>query len=141
VVLVSEVETRLAEIRERVGQATPPPWKWDRPETLENPETYQTVYEATHDHGCACRKDCTIDVELSIADAEFIANARQDIPWLLDQLARVRTDTIEQCAKAAKEAAHDPVVPPYTHGAAWIQGFITGAQRIVAAVRGVSHEH
>jgi hypothetical protein len=135
VVLVSEVETRLAEIRERVGQATPPPWKWDRPETLENPETYQTVYEATHDHGCACRKDCTIDVELSIADAEFIANARQDIPWLLDQLARVRTDTIIECEKAVRVlfvGHHDPRAKIFGERV---------RDRCADLVRGVSHEH
>jgi hypothetical protein len=69
----------------------------------------------------------------SLLGNDFCArcDAAAAMPVILDQLARVRTDTIDQCAEsvAATCGCHD-----YLDGCRYCADS-------VAAVRGVSHEH
>jgi hypothetical protein len=89
-VLLSDAE--LAEIAGRVAAATPGPWRslaegrdhwggdnWiELPSTGERPELYLSYGT---DHG----------VEgASVADQDFVAHARQDIPRLLAEIGRLR---------------------------------------------------
>lgn len=81
------------EIRAREQAATPGPWVTHRPsgEYVRNPETNFEV--------CMTRRSY---------DAEFIAHAREDIPWLLDeneQLKRLAGESIYTVRKQAKEIA------------------------------------
>jgi hypothetical protein len=91
VILVSEVETRLAEIRERVEKATPGEWV----------PRYNAHGDAFIDEdGCgAFALVATIGnfpEDYGRANCELLGHAKSDLVWLLDQLARVRTDTITE---------------------------------------------
>jgi hypothetical protein len=99
VVLVSEVETRLAEIRERV--------------------------EGRRDHLVASGRSLACSIMLPT----------EDTLWLLDQLARVRTDTIEECATIAEKMWANS-------GDLWAIGYNRCAVDTAFELRrGVSHEH
>ncbi len=86
-------------IQARAFNATRGPWKWTdyAVPTLQgragDPETYEydtEVLEATHDHGCGCRRDCTMELTIRPEDAEFIEHARTDIDALLAEVKRLR---------------------------------------------------
>ena len=111
---------RLKEIRDRARAATAAQWTVDRnvPFSTEivgifNPitRTYIVQQDVSGD-------DETADGGMSEADAVFIANARDDIPWLLQQVANRdhvigllrRADTWDEISQIlatwdAKEAA------------------------------------
>lgn len=67
-------------IRQRCDQATPGPWK-------------SFVEGRDHDSGSSFIMTSGGDIELigaSVADQEFIAHARQDIPQLLAEIQRLK---------------------------------------------------
>jgi hypothetical protein len=88
---VSEDSERLEEIRAREEKATPGPWdswridpsnawsKWSFGNTQVNPD------------------------DLYKPDAEFIAHAREDIPFLLDEIERLRRSAREPGGVAERE--------------------------------------
>jgi hypothetical protein len=70
-------------IRERCNQATPGPWK-------------SYIEGRDHDSGASFIMTSGADIELigaSLADQDFIAHARQDIPQLLAEIQRLKTMT------------------------------------------------
>lgn len=93
-----DTEARLAAIAARVAAATPGPW---RAGGVENPGKYSSLF-AEDDYNVIFS---TVTREMLIGpfdylpggvceevDATFIANARSDIPWLLEQLREARRD-------------------------------------------------
>jgi hypothetical protein len=77
---VSRVIFDLDAIRKRCNQATPGPWK-------------SYVEGRDHDSGSSFIMTSDEDIELSsasVADQDFIAHARQDIPLLLDEIERLK---------------------------------------------------
>jgi len=70
---------RVSEIRARADAAMPGPWKAKARETPEEREwgVYEVVGTAWPGTGRVC-------------DMEFIAHARDDIPWLCDEVERLR---------------------------------------------------
>lgn len=88
-------EERLAVIREREQQATKGPW--------ESHACFDsTGYPVYSLHGVS--GDDKRDYDQHVANAAFIAHARSDIPWLLDQLA-----TREAQIREAVEALNHPI--------------------------------
>lgn len=108
------LETRLAEIKKRCEDATEGPWVWgdwdildeDR-EAQRKGEPYWTLVANGYHHMFLCkgpigRKTLDIeivarssgydedDIEISEVDAHFIANARTDIPMLLEMVEMYR---------------------------------------------------
>lgn len=82
--------TRLSDIRARAEAATPGPWGWH---AMHYPNTRVTALRSE-----TARYPEYPGVPVSViksldhsaykqADAEFIAEARVDVPWLLDRLA------------------------------------------------------
>ena len=70
-------------IRERCNQATPGPWK-------------SYIEGRDHDSGASFIMTSGEDIELigaSVADQDFIAHARQDIPQLLAEIQRLKAMT------------------------------------------------
>src|SRR5690348_3514467 len=86
---------RIAAIRTREAAATKGPWAvWRKFGTfifrgIFNPER---EHEARHRYEEASSNAIAQvqSVECAVGDAEFIANARADIPWLLAQLAKFK---------------------------------------------------
>lgn len=75
---------RLAEIQARVNAATEGPWR-----TREHdPDDRSDVLTAWHDPEDA--RGYWVICEHAGPDAEFIAHAREDVPWLLAELVRLR---------------------------------------------------
>ena len=75
---VLDVE-RLKAIESRVAAATKGPW-------------ISTIEGRDHFSGSSFIRTAGEDIEMSgatVADFDFIANAREDIPFLLDQIARL----------------------------------------------------
>lgn len=83
---------RLAEIAARVAKATEGPWGMvDGDNTVySNPREAKNGFGTNFDAQiCEMVEDMDTD-DISYEDAEFIAHARDDVPWLLDQLAKAR---------------------------------------------------
>jgi hypothetical protein len=77
-------EERLAEIRSRAEKATKGPWLHDI-DTDQNDMPF--VYTVVDKPGS---EPLTVDINIgTVADAEFIANCRQDIPFLLSEVDRL----------------------------------------------------
>lgn len=71
-----QIDERLKEIRERAEQATPGPWGYDQ------------FSEYVYNHE---RKIADVgDDDMTDRDGFFIAEARQDIPFLLDVIHKLR---------------------------------------------------
>ncbi|MFD6180118.1 hypothetical protein [Streptomyces goshikiensis] len=87
---------RLAEIRARVNAATKGPWTVDQWE----------IHSLTGWVGETCD---VADYPRSIANATFVAAARQDVPDLLAEVARLRARVAEL------EAAKDSFLLPWAH--------------------------
>lgn len=92
---------RIEEIRRREENATRGPWTWDghRVPTLSgragDPDIYEydtEVIEASHHGECGCRSACTLELEVGPGDRSFIANAREDIPFLLAEVERLERE-------------------------------------------------
>lgn len=71
--------TKLEQIRERCNRATEGPW---------------ISFIEDRDHTCGSNfiKTSGNDIELigaTVDDQDFIANARQDIPWLISEVCRL----------------------------------------------------
>src|SRR6185312_6774960 len=85
---ISDVATdkRLEEIRQRAEKATKGPWEWVGRDgdhhDLMSPEGM------IHSDGSACG-EYSADIEVFGPDATFIAHSREDIPYLLSELADV----------------------------------------------------
>lgn len=78
--------TRLEEIKKRTETATSGPWESEcRKENIYHPDK-------CWNHDVTCEKGEAIIIQSNAflnedhANAEFIAHARKDIPWLLDKL-------------------------------------------------------
>ena len=69
---------RLDQIRQRAAQATPGPWRCT---------SYEVMSEATGVHVICFGHDRDDYGRVDEPDAEFIAHAREDIPYLLQELA------------------------------------------------------
>ena len=86
-------DERLVEIRARVESASPGPWKVDMGSFVmmpaEEPEDIYDFYTVAH-------------AEMGPGDAEFIANARQDVPALVDEVITLR----EQCKQLRHHLAN-----------------------------------
>ena len=79
--LDTEQKQRLTEIRARAVQTTPGPWGWrPTPDTISSQKSH-------FDHWRLGQIEDTGRILMAdhgeINDAEFIAQARSDIPWLL----------------------------------------------------------
>ena len=82
---------RLDKIEARANAATEGPWEvkpyngWhdasDEIDSFVGPSDATIVEQL----GCGC---CDVGLEVSPTDAEFIAHARTDVPWLLEQVDR-----------------------------------------------------
>ena len=78
-------EVRIAEIRDRCRRATPGPWAHFADGYVERAGDPGETIGVT----CARRPD-NGDPLPAPANAEFVAHARDDVPWLLDELERLR---------------------------------------------------
>ena len=76
---------RLDDIRARVAKASDGPWENDGDSEDNRGGLINKDYSLTVGDGCmaACAK-------MSFADAEFAAHAREDIPWLIAEVKRLR---------------------------------------------------
>jgi hypothetical protein len=93
------VEQRMREIREREKAATKGPW-WEMDGEFEGFPGSWEVYRESDNNSV-----------LGTADgptAEFIAASRDDVPWLLDQLAAARAaeERANTMAKLLEECSH-----------------------------------
>lgn len=104
------IDTRLAEIRARVENATPGPWEWDGESGEDWPQgdnsliARQGTEEAVI---CAWGYDA-YGITVDEADAEFIAASRTDLPALLAAVEAVRelhaADEDGDCAECIRRA-------------------------------------
>lgn len=94
-------DARLAQIEARLVEATRGPWTWDgrRVPTLEgrggDPETYEYAVDvliADHSGECGCRSACELELAVSYADAQLIANAPTDLADLVAEVRRLREE-------------------------------------------------
>lgn len=88
---------RFEEIRARLDDATPGPWEWDW-------STLGSDIAEVAEPSLSCGSYClggTARIDIKAADAQFIANAPEDIAWLLDQVLLLK----QERDIAAKQAA------------------------------------
>jgi hypothetical protein len=103
------MDDRLKQIRERAARATPGPWIAHEQQGIvdvcETDRTRPVVHWAGFDNGDRNTSD-------HVANAAFIAHARDDIPWLLDQLADTKASTPApakcRCGRALIANGDDP---------------------------------
>ena len=98
----------LARIRRQADAATEGPWEvkpykglaedGDYVDSIVGSSQESIVYQL----GCGC---CDIGLEVAHPDAEFIAAARTDVPWLLEQVER-RDKALEAVLDLHKEDGH-----------------------------------
>lgn len=95
---------------DRVNAATGGPWKEDRSSDGENffgfstQEGYRSVLDIGHDGGCACRRSCELEIEISDSDRAFIAASRTDAAKGLKALK----EALDIAAGIAEDADSDP---------------------------------
>lgn len=113
-------DQQLADIEARANAATPGPWCTDSWEIYQGAEYQPGLSEWI---GETCRAD---DSDGSRNDAEFIAHAREDVPALLAEVDRLRTDlaeyeplTPQQCL--AGKHADWFVDSEYAHACPWCE--------------------
>ncbi len=82
---MDEIEGRIAEIEGRADAATPGPWAITFGAAMDEPQRFTAGNNA--------------------ANKVFIAHARADIPWLIEQLRAVRVDGARK-AEALEPFAH-----------------------------------
>jgi len=82
---MTDIDKRIEEIKKRVEAASPEPWAATLvfPGTATDPAPHGLL------HGPR-RVQVDRTYQFCVGNADFIANARQDIPWLLDELAKAR---------------------------------------------------
>lgn len=78
---------RLNEIAERVAKASPGPWEFDIKGWI-TPSRQLEVFYVCADNSHSVK---VVD-SLREEDGDFIAHARQDIPWLLEQVAALTAE-------------------------------------------------
>lgn len=97
---MTEREQRLRDIEARVEAVTPGPWKSGH----YAPTEQVSVYYDQIDEGTSCIARTTYTIldgsEQSISDMNFIAHARQDVPWLLAEVRRLEATLVEMEEKA-----------------------------------------
>lgn len=93
-------EKRIAEIKARAEAATPAPWKMVPRAALPFLPTRDHVADVDGHEVQPARDGILGD---QTADADFIAHAREDVPFLLEQLERAQRDV----AVAADDAEAD----------------------------------
>lgn len=82
---------RLSAIRSRLEAATSGPWSSMTEETADGENIYYTV-EGKDESGRNYMIADLVNTSLQGShDAEFMSEARQDIPWLLERLAAVKS--------------------------------------------------
>jgi hypothetical protein len=81
---LTPIRERLAEIKARCGAATRAPWRHCR--TVAGKWSIWTPTPADPLYGSTNIVDCREDSQ-SEANADFVAHAREDIPWLLSLIA------------------------------------------------------
>ena len=98
--------TREQQIRERAEAATPGPWEWKKmlppSERLTSLRSTTAFYEEYKGVPRSVLK--RLD-DMDEADAEFIAHAREDIPWLLSEVAALSARLSDAVTWAGVEAA------------------------------------
>ena len=91
-------ELREAAIRARLAAASPGPWKWEEPSEDNWPQSDQSLMSSVLDEeGFA---DSVLSgwgydasgIDGSVEDRAFIAHAREDIPYLLAEVQRLRDE-------------------------------------------------
>ncbi len=87
-------EDRIAEIRARLDAATEGPWIHEPSEVLHGTEDVRLHYVS--DQAAIADDDPPMCSFYSRADAEFVAHAREDVPFLLSELeaAQARLDKV-----------------------------------------------
>ena len=78
---------RLEAIRQRVEKATQGPWNFEGNKWQDGYVIYSPIKRGFHNNGGEVAE---VDDSYEPSDAEFIANARQDIPDLLAEVERLR---------------------------------------------------
>jgi hypothetical protein len=83
---------RLEEIKQRCEKSTPEPWN-----VRTHPELPSFVEwrPAGRSHGIEILQQDDTNYQTRDEDVEFVAHARQDIPWLLEQVAAERARNLE----------------------------------------------
>lgn len=76
---------RLSEIKARCDVATPGPWEFSESAAEMWTSTGRSIIESTEGYGLAIKR----------ADADFIAHAREDIPYLLAEIKRLERALVE----------------------------------------------
>ena len=97
--------SRRDEIRERVEGATPGPWEWVAEGPGEGNITLRTTGRGYDDHiltphVCeACEKRGARCLAPTAENAAFIAAAREDVPFLLGEVERLRGAVLHQATR------------------------------------------
>jgi len=111
---------RLSEIRDRCDAATPGPWWWSLSDLR------VVVWGGAQDGNAATGKQIVVDGDEDFdccpENAEFITNAREDIPYLLERL-NIATARAE---KAEAENRWIPVSERMPKDPGWYQVFRKG---------------
>ena len=87
---------RISEIRARCEAATPGRWVWFRDSILASEKGGFVLSSCLYNDGSELGY-----LDITQGDADFIAHAREDIPWLLDQLDKARAE-IDQLKAAQR---------------------------------------
>ena len=117
------IDTRLAEIRARVENATPGPWMVNGPgeewaAISSGPHAVIHAY-AVHDGdcpGCECG-DGAAEAGLTIEDAEFIAHSRADLPALLAAVEAVLE--LHKCLTFPDDGIGEPTACGHCDNETW----------------------
>lgn len=91
---------QLIAIKERAAKATPGPWDFDKGDNLRGDRRPAVIEHFDYDHGERFIHGDIAD----ISDAEFIANARQDIPALVAEVERL-LEAVEKLTEEKSELA------------------------------------
>lgn len=86
---MTDITERLAEIEARVAAADDGPWRVRGPQVDPSWKWAAGVESASLDPG---EVDTTIAEVVDAPDAEFIAHARTDVPWLVEQVRELQAE-------------------------------------------------
>lgn len=103
-------QAQIEDIRKRAEAATPGPWGTG----IEYEQSSRGNYVYSEKNlMIVCAEQDNTDCQLETEDATFIANARQDIPVLLDYIAQLQSAAFELLEKYKK--AEEAVIAEYSH--------------------------
>jgi len=107
---------RLNEIRERCEKATPAPWDPTDVGAYYNPDPDDRELPGTA-YFARVLPNLHISKEQAQLDAQFVANSRDDIPWLLAKIDRLReqvkaADELARMSDTACAYLNDSIPPP-----------------------------